>query len=245
MAALPRVLLVEDDATLRRFVAMALEDMPIDLVQCDAVAPALALLAQDPFVLVLTDLMMPGESGFDLLEHLHRTPALRGRARVAVLSAGLTPEVREQLADMEVWRMLSKPVSVGTLVACVQDAIEGNAEAAAPDGLARQPQAGDRAHAVQEYFDGNQELFDAYRSACMEQFPHDMREGDDASTQADLQPLRRVAHSLKSVLLTLGYRELSAQARMLEETSHAGDRAQARAQWQALRNALSQVLQDG
>lgn len=145
MAALPRVLLVEDDATLRRFVAMALEDMPIDLVQCDAVAPALALLAQDPFVLVLTDLMMPGESGFDLLEHLHRTPALRGRARVAVLSAGLTPEVREQLADMEVWRMLSKPVSVGTLVACVQDAIEGNAEAAAPDGLARQPQAGDRA----------------------------------------------------------------------------------------------------
>ncbi|MFO1193288.1 MAG: response regulator [Rhodoferax sp.] len=123
----PRVLLVEDDAALRRFVAMALEDMPIELVVCAAVAPALEQLANGRFALILTDLMMPGESGFELLERLQREPRLRGDARVAVLSAGLTTVVREQLADLDIWRQLSKPVSVVTLVACVQDALDGAA----------------------------------------------------------------------------------------------------------------------
>ena len=241
----PRVLLVEDDASLRRFVAMALEDIDIELVQCVAVAPALALLREGSFCLVLTDLMMPGESGFDLLAHMQRVPALRGSAKVVVLSAGLTSAVREQLADAGVWRMLSKPVSVGALVGCVSDAIaDAQQEAApvAPDRAGR-GQRGDRAHALHEYFEGNRELFDAYSGACMEQFPQDVRQGDAAIAQADLQAIRRVAHSLKSVLLTLGYPHLSAQARALEETSHDGLQEPAQAQWSALRAALLQVLQ--
>ena len=241
----PRVLLVEDDASLRRFVAMALEDMDIELVQCVAVAPALEWLRQGPFCLILTDLMMPGESGFDLLAHLQRVPGLRGNAQVAVLSAGLTSAVREQLADAGVWRMLSKPVSVGALVGCVSDAIAGTQQEAATVGpdLAGRGQGGDRVHALQEYFEGNRELFDAYRGSCLEQFPQDVREGDAASAAGDLQALRRVAHSLKSVLLTLGYPHMSAQARALEETSHGGLLLQAQSQWMALRAALLQLLQ--
>lgn len=245
--ATPRVLLIEDDPSLRRFVAMALEDMDsIELVQCDGVASALVLLGQGPFRLILTDLMMPGESGFDLLARLQRTPALRGPARVAVLSAGLTPAVREQLASMDVWRLLSKPVSVGALVSCVNDAVQGGDAAVAPAGdpVMQWRVGGDRAHAVQEYFEGNEELFDAYRSACMAQFPQDIAEGDAAMAAGDLQALRRVAHSLKSVLLTLGYPLVSAQARTLEETSHAGMPEPARAQWADLRGAMQQVLRD-
>jgi CheY-like chemotaxis protein len=246
--ALPRVLLVEDDPSLRRFVAMALEDMDtIELVQCDAVAPALALLAQGQFRLILTDLMMPGESGFDLIARLQRVPELRGPARVAVLSAGLTPAVREQLAGMDVWRLLSKPVSVSTLIACVTDALQGaeGAELPAAHPAAQWRQGGDRAHAIREYFEGNQELFDAYRSACMGQFPQDLRAGDSASAAGDLPALRRVAHSLKSVLLTLGYPMVSSLARTLEDTSHAGLLQPAREQWAHLRGAMEEILQPG
>lgn len=243
----PRVLLVEDDASLRRFVALALEDLDhIELVQCDAVAPALELLAQGRFHLILIDLMLPGESGFDLLVHLHNAPALQGPARLAVLSAGLTPAVREQLAGRDVWRLLGKPVSVGTLIACVNDALQGGDATPAPavHAVAQWRQGGDRAHVIQEYFEGNQELFDAYRSACMAQFPQDIVEGDAAHGSGDLQALRRVAHSLKSVLLTLGYPMVSSQARALEETSHAGQLPPARVQWTVLRSAIEQVLQD-
>ena len=244
---LPRVLLVEDDPALRRFVALALENMDnIELVQCDSVATALVFLAKEPFRLILTDLMMPGESGFDLLVRLKDTPALRGSARVAVLSAGLTPVARERLAGLEVWRLLSKPVSVSALVACVNDALQGGDAAIAPEGdpLSQWHRGGDRAHAIQEYFEGNEELFDAYRSACIAQFPQDISQGDAASAAGELQNLRRVAHSLKSVLLTLGYPIASAQARTLEETSHSGMRELARDQWAGLRRAVEQVLPD-
>ena len=116
----------------------------------------------------------------------------------------------------------------------------------APDGgpLSQWRRGGDRAHAIQEYFEGNEELFDAYRSACIAQFPQDISQGDAASAAGELQTLRRVAHSLKSVLLTLGYPVVSAQARTLEETSHAGMRELARDQWAGLRRAVEQVLPD-
>lgn len=244
MTTLHRVMLIEDDAALRRFVEMALEDLPIELVQCETVAAALALLARGSFTLILSDLMMPGESGFDLLERLQREPALRGSARVAVLSAGLTATVRDQLADMDVWRLLSKPVSVGTLVNCVQDAIDGGAVAADPGDQAMPAQDGDKAHAVKEYFDGNQELFDAYHEACMDQFQIDMHEGDKACIASDLPTLRLITHSLKSVLLTLGYPVLASQARALEDACHAGTAASAQGQWRALRDALGRILQE-
>ena len=78
------------------------------------------------------------------------------------------------------------------------------------------PWGGARGQAWQEYFEGKRERFDASRGACLDQFRQDVREGDAASAAGDLQALRRVAHSLKSVLLTLGYPHMSAQARALE-----------------------------
>lgn len=241
-----RVLLIEDDASLRRFVAMALEDLDIELQQCASVAPALALLREGSFSLILTDIMMPGESGFDLLNHLRRDPRLAGAAKVAVLSAGLTPAVREKLADLSVWRLLSKPVSVRALLACVDDAI---AEAqvfvnslSAPGALMVRDD--ERSDAVREYFAGNQQLFDAYRSACINEFRHDLQVGDAALAALDLQALRRLAHSLKSVLLTLGEPRLSAQARRLEDASHAGLQDPARELWAELRAGLMRIRQD-
>jgi len=249
----PRVLLVEDDPSLRRFVALALDELDIDLLQCASVAEAVEVLSQGPVRLVLTDLMMPGESGFGLLQRLQQSPQLRGDARVVVLSAGLTGDVRAQLAGMDVWRTLGKPVSVGALETCVMDALRDDSPAvtdagvpvpgARPDDLDG-PDAG-ATHAIRTYFEGDLELFHAYRAACMAQFPHDLQEGDAASVAADLQALRRVAHSLKSVLLTLGFAQWSAQAQELEDTSHDGALVAAQQQWVQLRAQLAQLLQAG
>ena len=42
--AAPCVLLVEDDTSITRFVAMALDQLPIDLLTCTSVPAAVALL---------------------------------------------------------------------------------------------------------------------------------------------------------------------------------------------------------
>lgn len=240
---------MEDDPALRRFVAMALDELDIELLQCPSVAQALAALDAEPVQLIVTDLMMPGASGFDLLRQLRDSPRLRGAARVVVLSAGLSPDVRTQLAAMDVWRLLGKPVSVGDLESCVREGLADDAEARIGEPLRALPDAelredaldSDAEQAIHEYFEGDRELFEAYRSACLAQFPSDIAEGDAASASADLQSLRRTAHSLKSVLQTLGHSQWSAQARELEITSQSGALVPSRAQWLALRSHLARL----
>ena len=73
-APLPAVLLVEDDASIARFVALALEGLPLTLVSCTSAEQAQQLLQTQPFALLITDLMLPGASGVELIEWLRRSP---------------------------------------------------------------------------------------------------------------------------------------------------------------------------
>jgi HPt (histidine-containing phosphotransfer) domain-containing protein len=100
----------------------------------------------------------------------------------------------------------------------------------------------DRTRALQLYFEGSTEIFEPFREACLVQFPLDLVQGHTASAAADLSVLRRVAHSLKSVLLTLGYFELSDIARQCEATSHAGDLDTARQGWTTLAAQLQWII---
>ncbi|TXC67071.1 response regulator [Piscinibacter aquaticus] len=60
----PRVLLVDDDPSIRRFVALALEDLDLELVEAGSVAQARERLAEGAgYALIVTDLMMPGRPG--------------------------------------------------------------------------------------------------------------------------------------------------------------------------------------
>ncbi len=239
----PRVLLVDDDASIRRFVALALEDLEIELVEAENVPQARERLAAGRFELVITDMMMPVETGLDLLEQLAARPALRGGARLAVFSAGLNAAMQARLAGLDVWRQLSKPISLFELDRCVREAIGASGAApAAPAESAPAPDDGlDAAEqaAVARHFAGDRSLFLAYRASCVAQFAHDIRQGDDAMAHGDAPAVRRLAHSLKSVLLTLGQPGPSAQARRLEDAGARADWELCRPLWQALRTHLA------
>lgn len=237
----PRVLLVDDDASIRRFVALALEDLEIELVEAGDVPQARRHLADGRFALVITDLMMPGETGLDLLQHLCEHPERRGGAKLAVFSAGLNAAMQARLAGFDLWRQLSKPISLSELERCVRDAIGAQPPAGAapaagpagPDGLS----PGELA-AVERHFAGERGLFLAYRTSCITQFATDLHHGDEALAAGDAPALHRLAHSLKSVLLTLGQAQASASARHLEDAAARADWAAALALWQALRTQL-------
>lgn len=248
--ARPRVLLVDDDASSRRFVALALSRLEIELVACDGVAQALQRLRDDgPAALLLTDLTMPGETGIDLLRRLARDPALRGDARVVVLSAALDAPLAAALRAEGAWRTLAKPASARQLVACVRAALGGAAGALPPRRTAA---AADRvgpgaalapheAAAVATHFAGEQALYLAFRDGCLAQFGVDVRTGGAALRDADAPALRRLAHSLKSVLTTLGQPQAGAVARELEAACERADWAAARPLWAELRAALSRL----
>lgn len=245
-AGRPRVLLVEDDLSLQRFVQLALEDFEIELLTVGSVDAGLAELARAPAALVLTDLMLPDRSGFELIEALAAQPALRAGARLAVFSAGLTPSTRERLERPEVWRLLSKPCGLAELEACVRDALAAEVAAPTPPSAPEsRPEADDagppqarQAAAIAEHFGGNAPLYHAFRASCLQQFRADMAEGDQALAGGDAPALRRLAHSLKSVLLSLGHDQEADLAKALELAGEQADTAAMRSLWPRLRTAL-------
>lgn len=260
----PRVLLLDDDASIRRFVAMALEELPIALVECETVAEARAALDAGPVRLLITDLTLRDESGFDLLQQLADQPALIGDGRVAVFSAGLGSASLQRLAAHRIWRVLAKPTTVAALEDCVREALaagplaaEGQAEAegAAAEARGHAAQArgaesapprgrdaalpdGDEARALQQHFGGDLELFRSYRQTCLTQFALDVASADAAAARRDAAELQRLGHSLKSVLVLLGQPALSAEARALDQAAAAADWPAITGAWVRLRAGL-------
>jgi CheY-like chemotaxis protein len=239
-----RVLLVEDDASIQRFVHLALEPLPVELVSVDNLAKAWAQLQTQQFRLVMTDLMLPDGSGLDLLRALHDNPVLRGDAELAVFSAGVSDVVRERLKQWGVQRVLAKPIALAELERHV---LEATVEAPSADECLSEPARGStesttdaraaERRAIDTYFGGDTALFEAFRLSCLAQFVLDADQCDEAVASSDFASLRRVTHSLKSVLLTLGHPGLSDQAKQVEMAA-ASLQPDAASLWLELRAAL-------
>nr|WP_295081441.1 response regulator [uncultured Roseateles sp.] len=228
--SLPRVLLVEDNVPVQHFVRAALEDLPIELHCCSSVDAALASLAEHPAALILTDLMMPLRTGFDLVQVLGEQPALQGQAKLVIFSAGLNEAVRARLQQAHIWRLLPKPCSLTDLLACVEEA------------LALTPVAPHtEAQVLAQHFQGNQALYTAFRQSCLKQFPADQTSGDQACARADAGALQLLAHSLKSALQMLGETEGHDLAQQLERMAGQRDMAAAGPLWLRLRQVLAQL----
>lgn len=254
-AELPHVVFVDDDEAIRRLVASVLEDLPIDLRCCASVAEARAALRARPAQLLITDLMLPVETGFDLLESLAAEPALRAGARLVVFSAGLHAATRARLAGLDVWRELAKPVSLQALEDCVNDALalgpaagdvsggdgggggDGTGQGGAQNGEAAQLLAHE-VQAIAAQFGGDATLYLDFRAQARAQWTQDLQDGARCVLQQDWPALHRLGHSLKGVLSLLGDEPGAALARRLETVAAAADAAACGQAWPALASHL-------
>lgn len=224
-----RVLLLEDDPAVRLFLQMALEPLSLNLVPCATLAQARQALADPGVRLVLTDLALPDGSGLDLLQWVNERTLTTGvPCRTVVFSGGVDPVMEQKLQSLQVWRVLAKPASVGSLMACVSEALteDGSAVQAPPLPPQTDP--------LNEFFGGNRALYDAYRATSLVQLAKDLEEGDRAVGAGDLEALRRVAHNLKSALTLLGQAAPAQDARATEEYAAQSASAQAHAGWTRL-----------
>ena len=239
-----KILIVDDHADIRRLIRMTLEFEDCEIREAGDAVAGWQLALQFKPDLVLLDVMMPGEThGLDLLQHLADHPAQRGAARVAVFSAGLTAAMQSRLDTFDVWRQLSKPISLTALEDCVREAVV--ARSAAPADAKSACAAGDESlsdderAAIDRHFGGEQALFIAFRASCRAQFAADLQAGDAAvaSTLFRLCASRRSAAA--SPLATLGHPGPGATARTLEDAAAAADWASATPLWQLLRAHLT------
>ena len=214
-----RVLLVEDDAAIRQFVALALEDRPVTVHACATVDEALAVLREGPVDLVLTDLHLAGDSGLRLLELLAADPALRGPARLAVFSGEGGAHIPPAWVALGVWRVVPKPASVKALTDCVEAALAEEARPPMPPPAPVPAWPRGAAAAIDSHFGGDQALYQAFRAGALTQFPVDRTAGTQACLNRDAAALRHLGHSLRTVLGLLGEPEAALLAWQLQKVA--------------------------
>ncbi len=223
MTAPSRVLLLEDDASIRRFVGLALAELPIELVEARTIAEAWEQLGRQDIDLFISDLMLPDGNAMDMF-HAFRAQPRASAMPVVIFSAGVSAATRELAAELGVFRVLDKPVPYLDLVACVEQAI-GVANQLPADQAAMRADsvpATQRQRAIDDHFGGQAALFDEFLASCLAQLPADIEAGDQACATHDTGALRRVAHNLKSVLQLIGSTEGHAMARRLEHAAAEG-----------------------
>jgi len=125
------ILLAEDALDVRRFTARVLREAGYEVLEADGVEAGLTLarLHSGPIHLVLTDVMMPGGTGRDLVDRIrHIRPAI-----AAVFMSGYTDDTVLQRAVIEPGTaFLPKPFSPALLLAQIRAVLEVEAVRAKP-----------------------------------------------------------------------------------------------------------------
>ena len=119
-----RVLLVEDDRSLRRYLEVVLRREGYEVtVAVDGLEAMRATLTL-PVDLVVTDAIMPNLNGYELVRFLRNTPQLSHLPIILLSALDIQENVNEvHKADVS----LSKPVSPEALIECLEELLRQRA----------------------------------------------------------------------------------------------------------------------
>lgn len=109
-----RILIVDDDPTIRSVLEALLEDEGFLPVVAANGREALRIIETDPPELVLMDLMMPVMTGVDAVRHLKSNPET-ATIPIIAMSAGFI--LRESIDDLLADSIISKPFDLDALIA--------------------------------------------------------------------------------------------------------------------------------
>lgn len=120
----PRLLVIDDDVGVRVTVARILEDESYDVVTAADGARGLEMFVAEPPDLVITDILMPGKDGIEVIIEMRRR---RPDALIIALSGGGrigNTGYLEVATMLGATAALAKPFEADELVALVRSALE-------------------------------------------------------------------------------------------------------------------------
>jgi DNA-binding NtrC family response regulator len=116
------VLVVDDERPLLDIYTAVL-DPHFQVTTAANVTEAETLLRRQPFKVILGDHLMPGEPGLDFLI---RAREAFPRLQRVLITGYLRPEMMETASTAGLFRCLTKPVSLGTLIEVVRSAVRAH-----------------------------------------------------------------------------------------------------------------------
>ncbi len=128
-----RILLIDDDLAVTQVLEGFLTHDGHQVCNAANGKEARNLLREQSFDLVLTDIVMPEQDGFELIMHLMSQP---DRPRIVAISGGSKALSQQMLltlaARMPIERVLSKPISYEQLSLAVQEVLATPLKPTAP-----------------------------------------------------------------------------------------------------------------
>ena len=109
----PRILLAEDDDSMRGFLVRALEKAGYDVIAYANGEEAFERLKTDPFTLLLTDIVMPRMDGIELAR---RASELDPELKIMFITGFAAVVLNSDVAAPKDARVLSKPFHLKDLV---------------------------------------------------------------------------------------------------------------------------------
>ncbi len=117
----PRVLVVEDSATMRGFVTAALEAAgPYAVTQAESGFHALKILPRARYDLIITDINMPDINGLELVRFVRESEAHKG-TRLIIISTDGREADRDRGMKLGADAYLTKPFSPEALLDIVRE----------------------------------------------------------------------------------------------------------------------------
>ena len=123
----PQILMVEDDAQIRRFLRAALEAEGYRIHQCETAGEALAQAAARQPDIILLDLGLPDRDGLDVIRGVRQSSAVP----IVILSARGQEADKIAALDLGADDYVAKPFAIGELLARIRAAVRRSAVFAA------------------------------------------------------------------------------------------------------------------
>ncbi len=119
-----RILVVDDEASIRFVLVEALEEQGHEVVEADSAEAALEALASNRFPVAFVDIRMPGISGLELLDQLR---AAGSETAVVIMTAQNTFENAVEAMKRGALDYLVKPFRVAEITALAEKAVRAHA----------------------------------------------------------------------------------------------------------------------
>lgn len=119
-AAPARILVVDDEESIRDLCARVLARAGYAVVTAPSGEDAVVRLSQDSFDLLISDIRMPGISGLEVLE---RAKATFPQIRVVLITGFGTPQMLTRAQQSGADRILTKPFNPIELLAAVRESL--------------------------------------------------------------------------------------------------------------------------
>jgi CheY-like chemotaxis protein len=114
-----RVLVTDDDMNARELLAVVLENAGAELRAAASTEDAIMILETWTPDVVLSDIEMPGEDGYGLIERIRRMAATTDRVVAVAVTAHARPEDRARALQVGFQRHLAKPIDPGELLSVI------------------------------------------------------------------------------------------------------------------------------